>query len=92
MKTLRPRQNVGFMVSCLLSLYFAPHLPGGCAFGPHLVERTHIAKGIHAVPEAVVFEAHELPVAGQASERFLLKWHVVALNVLRDARIQLTAR
>src|SRR5581483_6233100 len=64
-----------------------PHAPGGVARGPEVVEDDRVLVGVHAVPEAVVAEARELPLGRQALERVALK-HAVLGHVVEEARLE----
>lgn len=53
-----------------------------------MLEELHIAKRVHALPEAVMAEGDELALLCQPFERLLLKDDFVALDVVQDLRLK----
>src|SRR5262245_17845555 len=59
-----------------------PDLPGRVARGPAALEHLLLLEGVHARPESVVLESHELAGARERLERLALPDRLVARDVV----------
>ena len=67
---------------------FLPDLPWCVAGLPQHLQKLHLTLRIHALPETIVIEGHELSLCCQASHRLLFKHSGIILQIGENFRIQ----
>src|SRR5438477_544670 len=65
-----------------------PGLPGRLVGVPEVLEQAHVAKRVHALPEALVLVGRKLPLLGQSLERLALKERAVPIDESRDLGLE----
>src|SRR6188472_3458904 len=65
-----------------------PDFPGRLAALPQLVEQHLLSQRIHALPEIMMAESHQLAVGGETLQRLTLEVSLVAVDVVEHTRFE----